>query len=409
MSKKAMTKKTIKDINVKGKKVLVRVDFNVPLSSTNPQDTITVTDDTRIQAALPTLNYLLEHGAALILCSHLGRPKTAADIQYTMAPVAKSLSQLLKRPVMHLDEVVGEKATLYASRLKPGEVLVLENTRFEPGETKNDPALSAKLAELADVYVDDAFGSAHRAHSSTEGVAQAIRAKGGAAVAGFLMGKEMEALGTAVNNPPHPYIAIMGGAKISDKIKLIENLLKTADKILIGGGMANTFLKAKGLEVGKSLVEAEALPEAVRLLGMAENRLVLPVDVVVAPEFKNDAIATTVAVEAIPSDQMALDIGSSTLEVFKSILEGAKLVIWNGPMGVFEMPSFAGGTTHLAELLAGLVGSGTQVIIGGGDSAAAVAQAGLTEKMTHVSTGGGASLELLEGQILPGIAILDDK
>lgn len=404
-----MNKKTITDIDVNDKKVFVRVDFNVPLSSKDPNDDIKVTDDTRIRASLPTLNYLLDHGAALILASHLGRPKTAADKQYAMDPVAERLSELLGRPVQKVDEVVGDSVTAAVAGLQPGDVLLLENSRFHPGETKNDPTLSAQLAELADVYVDDAFGSAHRAHATTEGMAQAIRAKGGPVVAGFLMQKELAALGTAVSDPPHPYIAIMGGAKISDKIQLIENLLKTADKILIGGGMANTFLQAQGHEVGKSLVEAAALPEAKRLLQTAGDRLALPVDVVVADEFSAEAEGTTVSVNHIPSDKMALDIGPETLAMFKDALKGARLVVWNGPMGVFEFDRFAKATNELAHYLAELVSEGAQVIIGGGDSAAAVARAGLEEKMSHVSTGGGASLELLEGKDLPGIAVLDDK
>ncbi len=404
-----MNKQTVTDIDVKGKKVLVRVDFNVPLSSKDPNDTITVTDDTRIQAALPTINYLLENGAALILCSHLGRPSTAADKQYAMDPVAARLGELLGKPVQKVDEVVGPSVTAAAAALQPGDVLVLENTRFEPGEKKNDLGLAAELAALADVYVNDAFGSAHRAHSSTEGVARAIHAKGGPAVAGFLMGKELAALGTAVSNPPHPYVAIMGGAKVSDKIKLIENLLKTADKILIGGGMANTFLKAQGHEIGKSLVEAEALPEAKRLLETAADRLILPVDVVVADEFSADAKGEIVPVYAIATDKMALDVGPATIERFNDELQGAQLVVWNGPMGVFEFEKFAQGTNAMADLLAGMTELGVQVVIGGGDSAAAVKKAGLTDKMSHVSTGGGASLELLEGKELPGIAALDDK
>jgi phosphoglycerate kinase len=358
---------------------------------------------------LPTLNYLLDNGAALILCSHLGRPSTAADTQYSMAPIAARLSELLGRPVQTADDVVGPNVTAAAAKLKSGDVLMLENTRFHPGEKKNDADLSTQLAALADLYVDDAFGSAHRAHASTEGVAQAIRAKGGAAVAGFLMEKELSALGTAVSNPPHPYVAIMGGAKISDKIKLIENLLNTADKILIGGGMANTFIKAQGHETGTSLVEADALPEAKRLLGMARNRLVLPVDFVVADKFEAEAKAETVAVDSIPADKMALDIGPKSLEAFMQALKGAKLVVWNGPMGVFEFPRFAKATNQLAQVLAAQVEDGTEVIIGGGDSAAAVTKAGLAEKMSHISTGGGASLELLEGKILPGIAALDEK
>jgi phosphoglycerate kinase len=405
-----MNKKTIQDIDVNGKKVLVRVDFNVPLSSKDPNDrNITVTDDLRMQAALPTLNYLLEQGAALILCSHLGRPKSPADRQYAMNPVAARLSELLGRPVTKLDEVVGDTVAAAVAAMKPGDVILLENTRFAPGETKNDPELSKQLGALADVYVDDAFGSAHRAHASTEGAARVIQAKGGAAVAGFLMEKELSALGTAVVNPPRPYIAIMGGAKISDKIKLIENLLKTADKILIGGGMANTFFKAKGHEVGTSLVENEALAEAQRLIELAGERLVLPVDLVVADKFAADAEVMVVAAWSIPVHMMALDIGPDSLERFNQELQGARLIVWNGPMGVFEMDRFAEGTNSLAKLLAQMVNMGTQVIIGGGDSAAAVMKAGLADQMSHISTGGGASLELLEGKLLPGIAVLDDK
>lgn len=405
-----MNKKTIQDVDVNGKKVLVRVDFNVPLSSKDPNDTnITVTDDLRIRAALPTLNYLLEQGAALILCSHLGRPKSPADKQYAMNPVAGRLSELLSRPVMKLDEVVGDTVTTAVAAMKSGDIILLENTRFAPGETKNDPELSQKLGALADVYVNDAFGSAHRAHASTEGAAKVIQAKGGTAVAGFLMGKEISALGTAVNNPPHPYIAIMGGAKISDKIRLIENLLHTADKILIGGGMANTFFKAQGHEVGASLVENEALPEAQRLLEMAGERLVLPVDLVVADKFAADATAEVVPAWGIPVHMMALDIGPDSLERFNQELQGARLIVWNGPMGVFEFDRFAEGTNNLARLLAQMAGMGAQIIIGGGDSAAAVVKAGVAEQMTHISTGGGASLELLEGKLLPGIAVLDDK
>jgi len=403
-----MNKKTITDIDVQGKKVLVRVDFNVPLSSKDPNDDITVTDDTRIRAALPTLNYLLDHGAALILCSHLGRPKTAADLQFAMNPVAETLAVLLDRSVIKVDEVVGDKAAAAAADLRPGDVLLLENTRFEAGEKKNDPQLSEQLAAMADVYVDDAFGSAHRAHASTEGAAQAMRAKGGPAVAGFLMGKELEALGTAVNDPPHPYVAIMGGAKISDKIKLIDNLLSKADKILIGGGMANTFLAAQGYNMGKSLVEKDAIPEAKSLLDSAASRLILPVDVVVAEEFAAGAASEVVDIDAITADQMALDVGPTTLRLFSQELEGAQLVIWNGPMGVFEFDKFATGTNQLALILADLVDDGAQVMVGGGDSAAAVRKADLTAQMTHVSTGGGASLELLEGKELPGIAVLDD-
>ena len=404
-----MNKKRIDDIDVNNKRVLVRVDFNVPLSSKDPNDDIFVADDTRIQAALPTINHLLENSAALILCSHLGRPSSAEDRQFAMDPVAKQLSQLLGRPVQKMDAVIGDEVTAAATGLQPGDVLMLENTRFEPGEKKNDLGLAAELAALADVFVNDAFGSAHRAHASTEGVARAMHARGGPAVAGFLMGQELAALGTAVSNPPHPYVAIMGGAKISDKIKLIENLLETADKVLIGGGMANTFLKAQGHQTGKSLVEADALPEARRLLAMATERLILPVDVVVADQFAADAEGEIVPAYGIAADKMALDVGPETIDRFNHELQGVRLVVWNGPMGVFEFKNFAKGTNALAVLLAGLAELGAQVVIGGGDSAAAVKKAGLTDKMSHVSTGGGASLELLEGKELPGVAALDDR
>lgn len=403
-----MNKKTVADIDVKGKKVLVRVDFNVPLSSKDPADDIYVTDDTRIQAALPTINYLLDNGAALILCSHLGRPKSPADLQFAMDPVAERLGEILGQNIIKMDEVVGEAVTQAAARLEPGQIMLLENTRFESGEKKNDPELSGQLASLADVYVNDAFGSAHRAHASTEGVAQVMREKGNPAVAGFLMEKELAALSVAVDNPPHPYIAIMGGAKISDKIKLIEHLLQVTDKILIGGGMANTFLKSQNLEVGNSLVEEEALPEAKRLLDMAGDRLVLPVDVVVAESLEEGAEAQDVPVNEIPADKMVLDVGLVTIQRFNGVLQGARLVVWNGPMGVFEVERFAAGTNGLAMLLGGLAQQGTTVIVGGGDSAAAVAQAGLSDQMSHVSTGGGASLEFLEGKTLPGIAALDE-
>jgi phosphoglycerate kinase len=404
-----MNKKTITDIEVNGKKVLVRVDFNVPLSSKDPDADISVTDDTRIRAALPTLNHLLERDAALILCSHLGRPKTPADRQFRMEPVARRLSELLHRPVTQLDELVGDQVSAAVAGMQPGDVILLENSRFHPGETKNDPELSTRLADLADVYVNDAFGSAHRAHATTEGVAQAMRRKGAPSVAGFLMGKELEALGLAVHNPPRPYVAIMGGAKISDKIQLMENLLQVADTILVGGGMANTFLQARGEEVGSSLVEAEAVDEAGRLLRAAGNRLVLPTDVVVADRFAADAEARDVPVTEVPAGAMILDIGMASVQHFAGYLNNARLVVWNGPMGVFEFERFAAGTRAIATILAGQAEQGAQVIIGGGDSAAAVAQAGLTEKMTHVSTGGGASLEFLEGRTLPGIAALDDK
>ena len=404
-----MNKKTVTDIDVNGKKAFVRVDFNVPLSSKDPNATITVTDDTRIRAALPTLNYLLDHGAALILASHLGRPKTADDVQFAMKPVAAKLEEVIGRPVTYIPAVMSDEVKAAAAALKPGDILLLENTRFHPGEKKNDPQLSADFASLADVYVDDAFGSAHRPDASVDGAAYAMRAKGGPVVSGFLMNAEISALGVAVENPPRPYVAIMGGAKISDKIKLIENLLDKADKILIGGGMANTFLKAQGHNLGKSLVEEEALPEAARLLEMAADRLILPVDVVTATEVSADVPSEVEMIWALSPDKMALDIGPATLERFNAELQGAQLVIWNGPMGVFEVAQFAHGTNQLAQMLAAMVDNGAKVIIGGGDSAAAVRKAGLTDKMTHVSTGGGASLELLEGRQLPGVVALDEK
>jgi phosphoglycerate kinase len=404
-----MNKKTVSDIDTEGKKVLIRFDFNVPLSGKDPTDTIFVTDDTRLKAAIPTIEYLLEQEATLILCSHLGRPSSAEDRQYALDPVASRLGELLERPIKKLDETVGAEVTKAVAEAKTGEILLLENTRFMPGEKKNDPELARQLADLADVYVNDAFGSAHRAHASTEGVAQIMRSKGGPSVAGFLMDKELAALGGLVEDPPHPYIAIMGGAKIADKVGLIENLLQRADLLLIGGGMANTFLKAQGLEVGESLVQDEALPEAKRLLESAGDRLLLPVDVVVADEISADCEVQNVPVNEIPKDKMVLDIGLVTVQHFNGALQGASLVFWNGPMGVFEEGRFAAGTNALAMLLAGLATRGTTVIVGGGDSAAAVAIAGLTDQMSHVSTGGGASLEFLEGKTLPGLAALDDK
>ena len=405
-----MNKKTVQDISVTGQRVLMRADFNVPLSSKNPDDDITVTDDSRIRAALPTIQHLLAQSPqVLILCSHVGRPKSAADTQFSTKPIAEALSGLLGQPVLQAPAVVGDAVAAMVANAPAGSVVLLENTRFEKGEKKNDPALAQQLADLADVYVNDAFGTAHRAHASTEGVAQVMKAGGGAAVAGFLIGKELDALGMAVANPPHPYVAIMGGAKISDKIKLIDNLLEKADKILIGGGMANTFLRAQGYETGTSLVEEDAVAEAKRLLDAAGDQLVVPIDVVVADAFSAEAKGNLRFAHRIPADKMALDIGPGTVEQFATHIESAALVVWNGPMGVFEFENFAEGTFGVAQLLAEAVDNGVQVMIGGGDSAAAIRQAGLTDKMTHVSTGGGASLELLEGKVLPGIAALDDR
>jgi phosphoglycerate kinase len=390
-----MNKKTIRDIDVQGKRVLVRVDFNVPLKNG------AVTDDTRIRAALPTLNYLLEHGAALILCSHLGRPKNKVVPELRMDPVAARLAELLGRPVKKLDDCIGPEVEAAAKAAKPGDVIMLENTRFHAEEEANDLGFARQLAGLADVYVNDAFGTAHRAHASTEGVARYLPA-----VAGFLMEKELEFLGRATENPVHPYVAILGGAKISDKIGVIENLLVKCDRLLIGGGMANTFFKGMGFEVGDSLVEEEAVATARSLLEGAGGRLILPVDVVIADAFDNAAHTRIVAPNDVPAGWRILDVGPKTIATFESALSGAKTVIWNGPLGVFEMPNFARGTFAVAELLAQL---DAVTIIGGGDSAAAVQQAGLAGKMSHVSTGGGASLEFLEGMVLPGVAALADK
>ena len=390
-----MRKKTIRDIDWQGKRALVRVDFNVPMDEQGH-----ITDDARIRAALPTIQYLLDHGAAVILMSHLGRPK-GPDPRFSLRPVAEHLQQLVDAPVHFVEEPVGPKAEEAAARLQPGEILVLENTRFDPREKKNDPEMARALAKLGDVFVMDAFGSAHRAHASTAGVAQYLPA-----VAGFLMEKELKYLGQALAHPEHPFVAILGGAKVSDKIGVIRNLLQKVDAILIGGGMANTFLAGEGYSMGKSLVEKEAIPTAQQLMEEGADIIHLPVDLVVAREFAPDAESKVVSVEEVPDDWMALDIGPATIAHFSNRLAGAKTVVWNGPMGVFEFPAFARGTVAIAEILASL--SDAITIVGGGDSAAAVRQAGLEDKMTHVSTGGGAALEFLEGKELPGVAVLDD-
>jgi phosphoglycerate kinase len=390
-----MNKTTIRDIDVEGKRVLDRVDFNVPLSEGK------VADDTRIRAALPTIRYLLDRDAAVVLCSHLGRPKGQVVDGLKMDPVAERLAELLDRPVTKLDDCTGPEVEAAAQAAKPGDVLLLENTRFHPEEKQNDPAFAAKLASLADLYVNDAFGSAHRAHASTEGVAHYLPA-----VAGFLMEKELEFLGNARASPERPYIAILGGAKISDKIGVVENLLGQVDALLIGGGMANTFLKADGYDVAESLVEDESLDVARALIDRAGDKLVLPVDVTVADRFDADAFSQVVTVAQVPPRWRILDVGPRTLELFQERLEGAKTVVWNGPMGVFEFPKFAQGTEAVARMLAALHDATT--IIGGGDSAAAVKRTGLADKMSHISTGGGASLEFLEGKTLPGVAALLD-
>jgi phosphoglycerate kinase len=391
-------KMTVEDIDVASKRVLVRCDFNVPLKDG------AITDDTRIRAALPTIRYLLGQNAAVILCSHLGRPKNGPDPAFSLAPVAARLSELLGKPVAMAADVVGEDAVAKAAALRPGEVLMLENVRFEPGETKNDEALSKKFAALADIYVNDAFGSAHRAHSSTAGVAAYLPA-----VSGYLIEKELRFLGGATTDPERPFVAILGGAKVSDKIAVIENLLEKADTVIVGGGMAYTFFKAKGWNVGTSLCEEDKLEVARHLMEKAEEKhvqLALPVDTVVADRFAEDANAKVVAVDEIPDGWMGVDIGPETCKRFAEIINHARTVVWNGPMGVFEMDRFAEGTRAVAQAMAD---SGAVTIIGGGDSAAAAAQLGFEDKITHISTGGGASLEFLEGKELPGIACLNEK
>jgi phosphoglycerate kinase len=388
-------KKTVRDVPVKGKRVLVRVDFNVPLEEGQ------VADDTRIRAALPTIRYLLEEGAAVILMSHLGRPKGQVREELRMDPVGRRLSDLLGRDVTKLDDCIGPEVESAAAGLEPGQVLLLENLRFHPEEEANDADFAGKLASLADLYVNDAFGTAHRAHSSTAGVAEYLPA-----VAGFLMERELEMLGQALTDPARPFVAILGGAKVSGKIGVIRSLLSKVDLLLLGGGMANTFLKALGYEVGESLVEDDSLNVASEILRDAGDRLLLPVDVVVADAFSEDANTQTVGVEEVPPGWRILDVGPRTVALFEERLSSAATVVWNGPMGVFEFPRFAAGTIALASSLARIE---AVTIVGGGDSAAALQQAGLADKMTHVSTGGGACLEFLEGKTLPGVAALQDK
>jgi len=394
-----MNKKTVKDIDVKGKKVLVRCDFNVPLDAD-----LNITDETRINAALPTIKYLLENGAAVILCSHLGRPKGEFNMKYSLAPVAKSLSQKLGIEVKLAKDVVGPDAKALAAAVKPGEAVLLENVRFMPGEEKNDPELSKELASLAEIYVSDAFGTVHRAHSSTAGVASYLPA-----VAGFLIGKELDFLGGAITNPVRPFVAILGGAKVKDKIGVITNLLEKVDVLLIGGGMAYTFIKAQGGKIGSSLLDEERIDLANDLLEKAKAKgvkLLLPVDNLAGDAFSNDCNIKVVDAYDIPEGFQGMDIGPKTVELFSAEIAKAKTVVWNGPMGVFEMPNFAEGTLSIAKALAA---SSATTIIGGGDSAAAVTQMGLADKMSHISTGGGASLEFLEGKELPGVAALNDK
>ena len=393
-------KKTVKDIDVKGKKVLLRCDFNVP------QDKATgaITDDKRIVAALPTIRYLLEQGAAVIACSHLGKPKEGPDPKFSLAPVAVRLGQLLGQDVIMATDVVGPDAQAKAAALQPGQIMLLENTRFEKGETKNDPALAKAMADLAEVYVSDAFGSVHRAHASTAGVAAYLPA-----VSGFLIAKELEIMGGALANPKRPLVAILGGAKVSSKIGVINNLLDIADTIIVGGGMTYTFIKAMGGSVGTSLLESDWLDYCKEMMEKAKAKgvkLLLPVDTICAAEFSADAKPELVDTMQIPDDRMGMDIGPKTIEQFSEAVKDAGTVIWNGPMGVFEFPAFAEGTRAVAKALAE---TGAITIVGGGDSAAAVAQLGFADKMTHISTGGGASLEFLEGKELPGVACLLDK
>jgi len=394
-----LAKKTVADLDVAGKKVFLRVDFNVPLDEKG-----NITDDTRIRASLPTINYLIQKRAKVIIVSHLGRPKGKVVEELRLTPVANRLSELLGREVKKAPGCIGEEVEKMVADLKEGEVLLLENVRFYPGEEKNDPEFAKKLASLADIYVNDAFGTAHRAHASTEGVAHFLPA-----VAGFLMQKELETLGNLLENPPRPFLVILGGAKVSDKIGVIYRFLDKADVLLIGGGMANTFLKASGLQTGKSLVEEDKIEVAKEILTLAnkkEKSFYLPEDLVVVPELKENAPSKIVKKDAIPLEYLAVDIGPETIKTYKAICSEAKTIFWNGPMGVFEMKPFAKGTYEIAEAVAN---SAAVSIIGGGDTVAAVEQSGLTGKINHISTGGGASLEFLEGKELPGVKVLADK
>ncbi len=394
-----MNKKTIEDIDVSGKRVLVRCDFNVPLDGTK------ITDDTRIVAALPTIQYLLDHNAAVILCSHLGRPKGEFNMKYSLAPVAERLSEKLDKKVVLAKDVIGEDAKKCVDAMKPGDIVLLENVRFHKEEEKNDPEFAKKLASFAEIYVNDAFGTAHRAHASTEGVAHYLPA-----VAGFLIGKELDVMGKALENPARPFVAILGGAKVSDKIGVINNLLDKVDTLIIGGGMAYTFQKALGGSVGNSLCENDKLDLAKEMLEKAKAkgvRMLLPVDNVCGQEFSNDTMRITVHSKQIPDGWEGMDIGPNTQALFAAEIANAATVVWNGPMGVFEFPNFAAGTRAIAQALAD--NQNCVSIIGGGDSAAAVEQMGYADKMTHISTGGGASLEFLEGKELPGVAALNDK
>ena len=398
-----MNKLTIQDLQLRGKRVFIRVDFNVPL-----KDGVVV-DDTRIRETLPTLKLAIEKGGRLVLASHLGRPKGGPDANYSLKPAAKRLEELLGRPVAFAADCVGADAEAKSKALNDGDVVVLENVRFHPQEEKNDEAFSKQLAALCDgVFVCDAFGSAHRAHASVVGITRFVMQ----AAAGLLMEKEIAYIGRAISNPTRPFVAILGGAKVSDKIEVVANLMKIADAMLVGGGMAYTFLKAQGLAVGKSLVEEDKIDLAKKILADAKQKnfkLLLPVDNVIAPEFKADARAKVVDSNAMPADQMGLDIGPRTAEAYKAEIAKAKTIVWNGPMGVFEMPAFAKGTLEIAKAVAAATGAGATSIVGGGDSVAAVHQSGVAKQISHISTGGGASLEYLGGRKLPGVEALTNK
>ena len=398
-----MKKLTINDVELKNKRVLVRVDFNVPLDENQ-----NITNDIRIRASLPTIKKVISEGGMAILMSHLGRPKGGKDPKFSMKPTAVRLGELLGKEVKFVDDCIGEEVKAVINSMKPGDVTVLENVRFHTGETKNDPELSKELAALGDVYINDAFGSAHRAHSSTEGITKFISVS----AAGYLMKKELDYLGSALADPERPYCAVLGGAKISGKIDVINNLFDKVDTLIIGGGMAFTFLKAMGKEIGKSLLEEEKLELAGDILNKVKNskvKFLLPVDVIVADEFKNESPSEAVSVDNIPVNKMGLDIGPETVKLFSDELLKSKTIVWNGPMGVFEMENFAKGTFAIANVLAEATKNGSITVIGGGDSAAAISKAGLEDKVSHVSTGGGASLEFLEGKTLPGVAALNDK
>jgi len=394
-----LNKKSIEDIAVKGKRVLVRVDFNVPLDENG-----NITDDRRIREALPTIKYLREQGARVVLMSHLGRPKGKFNEKYSLKPVAARLSERLNAEVKLAGDVIGDEVKAMVDSLRDGDVMLLENVRFYAEEEKNDKEFAKKIASLGDIYVNDAFGTAHRAHATTAGLADFLPS-----AIGYLIKKELDIMGKALTDPERPFVAVLGGAKVSDKIGVIENLLDKVDTLLIGGGMAFTFYKAMGYEIGKSILEADKTELAGEILKKAEAKgvkLLLPVDIVVAPEFNNDAPFHTVEASKMPADQLGLDIGEKTREVYSEIVRNARTVVWNGPMGVFEMPNFAKGTLALAEAMSECSGT---TIVGGGDSAAAVEQLGFADKITHISTGGGASLEFLEGKVLPGIDVIDEK